>query len=183
MKLPLKFIIDTNVPLTANNALLCPELSCDWLICAQNCIELLTSVVETKKGLVLDGNNEIFDEYSHKLSYKGQPGLGDKFFKWLHDNRYSFPSEDRVPITVDGDTYVEFPDHPDLVNFDVSDRKFIATAMAHSFTPKPTIFEATDSKWWGWSKALEEVGIPVHFLGEDYVERVFRQKFPDYNDA
>jgi len=183
MRLPIKFIIDTNIPLTSNNALLCPETDLDWLICAKNCIELLEAVVKTKDGLVLDDNNEIFNEYSHKLSYKGQPGLGDKFFKWLHDNRYNFPELDRVHITNNDDTYVEFPDHPDLANFDVSDRKFIAVANAHPNLPKPTIFEATDSKWWGWRKALEEVGIPVHFLGEEYVKRVFKQKFPGYHDA
>jgi hypothetical protein len=181
MKLPEKFIIDTNVPLTANNVLKCPEDSQDWRVCAVQCIVLLESIVKTKAGLVLDSNDGIFDEYSHKLSYRGQPGLGDKFFKWLHDNRYRFPEEDRVPITIDGDSYVEFPEHPGLANFDVSDRKFIAVANAHRL--KPTIYEATDCKWWGWRTALEEVGIHVHFLGEDYVKRVFKQKFPDHNDV
>lgn len=183
MRFPKKFIIDTNVPLTANNAIRCPEDSQDWLDCAMQCIVLLESIVKTKKGLVLDSNGEIFDEYSHKLSYKGQPGLGDKFFKWLHDNRYSFPEEDLVSITIDGNTYVEFPDHPDLANFDISDRKFIAVAYAHPHQVKPTIFEATDSKWWGWRNALEAVGIHVHFLGVEYVKRVFRDKFPEHPDA
>ncbi len=183
MRLPIKFIIDTNVPLTANNSLTNPENSKDWLECAMHCIELLECVVKTKAGLVLDSNNEIFEEYGHKLSYKGQPGVGDKFFKWVHDNRYSFPEIDMVNITIDRDSYLEFPDHPGLANFDISDRKFIAVAVAHTSTLKPTVFEATDSKWWGWRKALQEVGIDVHFLGEEYVKRVFKQKFPDHPDA
>ena len=62
MELPQKFILDTNVPLTANNALSCPEDSEDWRKCALNCIELLESVVRTKEGLVLDSNGKIFEE-------------------------------------------------------------------------------------------------------------------------
>jgi len=181
MRLPEKFLIDTNVPLTANNAIKCPEDSQDWLDCAKQCILLLETIVKTKAGLVLDNTDEIFNEYSNKLSYRGQPGLGDKFFKWVHDNRFSFPEEDRVAITCDEESYLEFPKHPDLANFDPSDKKFIAVANAHP--QKPTIFEATDSKWWGWRKSLKAVGISDHFLGEDYVKRVFQQKFPEHNDA
>ena len=160
----------------------CPEDSKDWHECALNCIELLESIVRTKDGLVLDKDGEIIKEYSHKLNYKGQPGLGNIFFKWLHDNRYGFPEQDRVHITPVGDTYEEFPEHPDLANFDISDRKFIAVANAHPNKKKPTIYEATDSKWWGWRKALEYVKIPVCFLGEEYVRRIFEQKFPKHAD-
>lgn len=183
MKLPNKFIIDTNIPLTANNILSKPEKESDWLQCAYNCIELLEAVVKTKHGLVLDAGDEIFGEYSHKLSLKGQPGIGDKFFKWLHDNRYSFPDEDRVVITPQGETYKEFPKHPGLKGFDISDKKFIAVAYSHSGTPKPTIFEATDSKWLGWQKALSEVGIEVNFLCQEYLKRIYKNKFPKRNDV
>ena len=42
---------------------------------------------------------------------RGHPGVGDRFMKWVHDNRWSLPAEDRVIITKDGDGYKEFPDH------------------------------------------------------------------------
>ncbi len=183
MILPEKFIIDTNVPLTANSFMTSQKNDYDWLICAKNCIEFLESVMKKREGLVLDAQDEIFNEYSNNLSFKGQPGLGNYFFKWIHDNRYSFPKQDRVQITPLGNSYAEFPDHPELANFDISDRKFIATACAHPSSQKPTIFEATDSKWWGWKKALEAVGVPVYFLGEEYVKRIYAQKFPDRDDA
>ncbi|MFA7543281.1 MAG: hypothetical protein WCY84_02800 [Candidatus Cloacimonadaceae bacterium] len=183
MKLPDKFIIDTNIPLTANKIFNNPKNEKDWMQCAYNCIELLETVVKSKQGLVLDAGDEIFREYGHKLSYKGQPGVGDKFFKWLHDNRYSFPTEDRVEITPQGDTYKEFPDHPGLKDFDISDRKFIAVAYSHSAKPKPTIFEATDSKWIGWRKALSEVGIEVNLLCEEYVKSIYKKKFPNRKDV
>ncbi len=105
---------------------------------------------------------------------RGQPGVGDLFLKWVHDHRWSFPSEDRVAITKDGDSYKEFPDHPALVEFDRSDRKFVAVANAHP--RKPPILEATDSKWWGWKDALEDAGIEVVFLCEDWIEKKYNEK-------
>ena len=182
MVLPAKYIVDTNVAVTANDALSNPQPDIDWMNCALKCVELLQMIVNSRCGLVMDDGDAIFDEYKRNLNFIGQPGLGNRFFRWLHDNRYFFPEEDRVPITGDGVTYLEFPEHPGLDNFDNSDRKFIAVANNHPRTPKPTIFEATDSKWWGWRKALSDVGITVHLLGPEYIERVFKQKFPAYRD-
>lgn len=43
----------------------------------------------TKTGLlVIDEGNLIFDEYRAYLSFAGEPGAGDYFFKWLVDNRH-----------------------------------------------------------------------------------------------
>jgi hypothetical protein len=43
----------------------------------------------------------------------------------VHDNRYSFPNEDRVNITPLDDTYEGFPDHSGLNSFDIEDRKLL----------------------------------------------------------
>jgi hypothetical protein len=67
-----------------------------------------------------------------------------------------------VRITPKGESYEEFPDHPGLADFDPSDRKFVAAANAHP--DRPPILQATDSKWWGWSEALEACGLSVVFL-------------------
>ena len=165
-----KRIIDTNVAVTANLAL---ALDLDLvedekLCCVMACVEAIEEVVK-HGGLVIDGHNEIFDEYRANLSMAGQPGMGDRFLKWVHDNRWSFPEEDRVPITKIGNTYEEFPEHAGLKNFDRSDRKFVAVANAHR--AKPPILEATDSKWWGWNDALAEVGVTVIFLCEDWIRK------------
>jgi|LSQX01.1.fsa_nt_gb hypothetical protein len=178
MKLPDKFIVDTNIPLTANKILNFQDKDADLLNCIMMCVELIESIVKTKKGLVMDDNGEIFSEYRNKLSLKGQPGIGDRFLRWVHDNRYSFPNEDRVNITPLGDTYEEFPDHPGLNSFDIEDRKFVATANAHPADPKPTIYQGTDSKWWGWKDALLDVGIFVQFPCEEYVKAKYIKKFP-----
>jgi hypothetical protein len=171
--MPQKCIVDTNVPITANLALTPDTIPQELTGCVLACIEAVEHVVK-KGGLVMDSGNEIFDEYLHNLAMKGQPGVGDRFMKWVHDNRWNFSDTDRVTITKNGDSYVEFPDHDALTHFDISDRKFIAVANAHP--DKPPVLQATDSKWWGWKDALADVGITVHFLCTDYVKSKYEEK-------
>ena len=167
MSLPKKCLVDTNVPKTANLATQ-PDPDLPFPDeCVLACVEAIEHVVE-KKALVIDARDEIFDEYQQQLSLAGQPGVGDRFMKWVHDNRWSLPEDHRVSITKNGESYEEFPEHPGLVHFDRSDRKFVAVANAHP--DKPPILQATDSKWWGWRDALKDVGITVCFLCQGYAE-------------
>jgi len=172
--LPKKCLVDTNVPKTANLAIDPAKIPNELVGCVLACVEAVQHVVKNG-GLVIDAGNEIFDEYRQQLSLKGQPGVGDKFMKWVHNNRWNLPAEDRVAITKNGESYDEFPDHEGLAKFDDHDRKFIAVANAH--TAKPPILEATDSKWWGWKEALGEVGINVIFLCPDYAKTKYEGKF------
>lgn len=171
--LPKKCIVDTNVPKTANYALDPAKIPEELKPCVLACVEAVEHVVN-RRCLVIDAGNEIFDEYRRQLSLKGQPGVGDHFMKWVHDNQWNLPHADRVAITRNGSSYDEFPSHPDLTHFDNSDRKFIAVANAHP--AKPPILQATDSKWWGWSDALALAGITVCFLCPDYSKRKFQEK-------
>ena len=174
MSLPKKYLVDTNVPINTNLATN-PDPGSDVPDeCVLACVEAIDHVV--KQGdLVLDSADEIFTEYRNHLSLSGQPGVGDGFMKWVNDNRWKFPDTDRVAITKNGDSYDKFPDHDGLTQFDKSDRKFIAVANAHP--AKPPVLQATDSKWWGWKDALEEVGITVRFLCSDYVRSKYQEKF------
>lgn len=170
MSLPEKCLVDTNVPKTANLATQPDPASDVPNCCVLACIEAIEHVIR-RWALVMDAGDEIFDEYRQQLSMSGQPGVGDRFMKWVHDYRWSL---DRVAITKNGDSYDEFPDHDGLKEFDKSDRKFVAVANAHS--EKPPILQATDSKWWGWKEALEEVGITVNFLCPEYAETKHTEK-------
>lgn len=173
MALPNKCVIDTNVPKTANLTL-DPEAIPDELReCVSACVEAVDHVIKYG-GLVIDCDNEIFSEYLGQLSMNGQPGVGNRFMKWVHDNRWGFPEEDRVTIMKNGESYDEFPDHDGLIKFDKSDRKFVAVANAHP--EKPPILQATDSKWWGWKEALAEVGITVTFLCPEYAKKKYAKK-------
>jgi hypothetical protein len=171
--LPQKCVVDTNVPKTANLALDPDKIPQELIGCVLACIKAVEHVVK-KGGLVMDAGDEIFDEYRQQLSMKGQPGVGDRFMNWVHDNRWQLPDADRVKITKNGDTYREFPEHDGLAQFDNSDRKFVAVANAHP--NKPPVLQATDSKWWGWKDALAEVGITVQFLCSDYSKAKYAEK-------
>lgn len=172
-RIPLKCLVDTNVPKTANRSLDPTTIPGELAGCVLECVKAVEHVIK-KGGLVMDAGDEIFDEYRRQLSMKGQPGVGDRFVKWVHDNRWKFPDVDRVAITKNKETYDEFPVHPDLISVDPSDRKFIAVANAHP--ARPPILQATDSKWWGWKDALAEVGIQVCFLSPDYVKTKYTEK-------
>jgi hypothetical protein len=171
--LPKKCLVDTNVPKTANLALDPTAIPQELTGCVLACIKAVEHVVKMR-CLVMDAGDEIFDEYRRQLSLKGQPGVGDRFMKWVHDHRWQLPDANRVTITKSGRSYAEFPDHNDLTQFDNADRKFIAVANAHP--AKPPILQATDSKWWGWKDTLSEVGISVHFLCPDYVKAKHAEK-------
>lgn len=166
-------LVDTNVPKTANLATQ-PDPKADLSdACILACIHAVEHVIKNR-GLILDEGDEIFTEYRQQLSMKGQPGLGDRFMKWVNDHRHNPKYCDRVKITKTGDSYDEFPKHEGLENFDKSDQKFVAAANAHS--EKPPILQATDSKWWGWEEALKDVGITVHFLCPEYVKSKHAEK-------
>jgi hypothetical protein len=171
--LPDSCVVDTNVPKTANRASDPLAIPDELVMCVLACIEAIQHVIN-QRALVLDDGDEIFNEYRHQLSLRGQPGVGDVFMKWVHDNRWTLPEVNRVAITQNGESYNEFPDHPELGNFDRSDRKFAAVANAHP--AKPPILQATDSKWWGWKEALAEVGVEVRFLCPDYAKAKHGEK-------
>jgi hypothetical protein len=162
MKTPKLCLLDTNVPILANGTE-------DVLLTtvADKCIDVVMDIVR-RGGLVLDDYDRIFDEYRNNLSLAGQPGVGDLFMKWVHENRWNEAMCRLVPVTCTDETnqtFAEFPASDALKNFDVNDRKFVAVANAHP--EKPPIIEAVDYKWWGWKDALGESGVLVLFVDDD----------------
>lgn len=168
-----KRVVDTNVPVTANQTTKPNHDSDVPLSCIERCIQVIQNITG-HGGLVVDVQGEIFEEYLRHLSLSGQPGVGDVFVKWVHDNQHNGNKVDRVPITKKGESYEEFPSHDGLLDFDNSDRKFLAAANAHA--EKPPIVQATDSKWWGWKNALEESDIEVDFICREYVEERYERR-------
>jgi hypothetical protein len=142
-------VVDTNVPIVANHKYGEP------LMCSAACARALYEI--TKQGvLVIDARGLIFDEYKKYLSFSGQPGAGDSFFKWLADNRYA-PDRVAQVVLVDDPVrereFAAFPDTPDLATFDRSDRKFVAVALTHP--GRPSILNAVDGDWIDHEEALE----------------------------
>lgn len=151
-------VIETNVLIVANGK---SDQAND--ACMGKCIDLLLKVSDAA-SVALDRGGEIFDEYSRYCDYSGEPGAGDEFFVWVHENKWT--SCHPVSITPHEDRgYEEFPDTPDLANFDRSDRKFVATALA--CTPPAIINNAVDSDWSQSASALAAAGVPVTELCPD----------------
>ena len=161
-------VVDTNVIVVSNRR------QGESRVCANNCAQALLKITKTGT-LVLDDLGIILEEYRRYCSFSGQPGVGDYFFRWIHDNLGQAARIQRVTITPKPPAdYHEFPEHDDLANFDNSDRKFIAVANAHE--DKPPVLQALDTKWWGWKDALAQCGINIEFLCREEIEKAYRRK-------
>ncbi len=184
--IPLPCLVDTNVLITANgNTSDCNPGANDEQV--ETCILALRHLMSSDKlVLVLDDESRIFNEYwgrkattgRRPLSFGGQPGTGDLFFKWIHDYQYNPERCERRTIHCTDETkqtFDEFPDIPELSDFDLSDRKF--AAVANAGTPKRPILQFGDSKWWKWKDGLAKLDIRVVFL-TDYAEKKHRENNP-----
>lgn len=153
------YLIDTNVPLTANNA------SSAGPDCVRAAIARILQLQSTEI-LVLDDHFLILKEYQNKLSPTGQPGLGDAFLLWALRNHTNPDHCSLVHLTTAPDGgFMDFPSDPALALFDLSDRKFVAAARAHP--DNPSIVNATDSDWYHDRAALARNGVQVDFICPD----------------
>ncbi|MFU8789691.1 MAG: hypothetical protein ACNA7G_11725 [Methylobacter sp.] len=98
-------------------------------------------------------------EYSKHLSHAGQPGVGDMYFKYLHNHQHAENKVQTVNITPLGDISRGFDELP-TNTLDPSDRKFLATAVvAHAI-----VVNATDSDWAEQNELLETLNIQLKQL-------------------
>ena len=107
--LPLRCVVDTNVPLTANGAN--PEAPSD---CVASSAKALQAVMASGH-LFIDDGRRIVGEYCNKLKTKGEPGPGDRFLKWLLTHEYAEQRVTQVKITQqpdDDEDFVELPRPP-----------------------------------------------------------------------
>ena len=161
-------VVDTNVAMVANGK------STAGAACTARCARELYDV-EQRGHVVIDDGRLILDEYRANLNSSGQPGVGDRFYRWLLINLFNAERCTRVRITPTAEgSFMEFPAHRDLAGFDPSDRKFIAVAVAHEY--KPCVLQAFDSKWWPLRTALEEAGITITFLCPEEIKAKHDEK-------
>ena len=169
---PPRCVVDTNVATTANGANAGAPAAC-----IATCARALATLMQ-KGHLFIDDGGRIVGEYRSNLRASGQPGPGDAFLKWALTYEWGGQRVTRVAITPcdrgDGEDFSELPSPPAGVRYDPSDRKFLAVAAAHD--DRPPIWQALDSKWWGWRDALREVRLSVHFLCEGAIARKHAQK-------
>jgi hypothetical protein len=141
-------LVDTNVIVIANGI---GEAS---PACVDACVDCLARFTGDQEPLFLDSGSEILEEYSRYVRYGTPQGVGDAFYIWAVTHQATPPYCREVHITPEPEWgFVEFPHDQALKGFDRSDRKFVAVALASG--ENPTIFNATDSDWRNYAKALD----------------------------
>ena len=161
-------IVDTNVAVVASKD--SDELSEDdpFKECVTTCVERLEQINSDEMKLALDSERRIIDEYRRNLESMNRFSMGFQFYRWVERNWTNPERCDLIEITpVDGPkiNFEEFPNDPDLDDFDDDDRKFIAVARAHP--DNPPIWQAVDSKWRGFLDILRENDVTVEYICED----------------
>jgi hypothetical protein len=157
----MKVVVDTNVLVVANGKT--PHASKE---CILACIEEIDKIYRSHNIIVLDDAWHILREYGNNLRDEGEPGLGDAFLKWLHQNNSNLLHCEQVPITpLPGGSFSEFPREESLAGFDPSDHKFVAVSRAHPHNPP--ILNAVDTDWWHFRHSLQRHGIEIVFLCPD----------------
>lgn len=149
-------VVDTNVLVVANGGSDAVSHGCRLAT-----VQKLSDVSECQ-SLILDSGGEIFREYGRHCSRSGQPGVGDEFFRWAHENQGWLQ---RVAVTPDANRgFQEFPTDPALATFDRADRVFVAVSItaASDNPPVPNqIVNAVDSDYSHHQRALSRVGVHV----------------------
>lgn len=156
----MKVVVDTNVTVVANGRSSHVSNSCQYA-CVSFLENIVSPVSRTKIGI--DAGGLILAEYKDHLSYSGQPGVGDIFFKYLHDSMYNSARVERVQISQSADDsrgFVELPTN----KLDKSDRKFLAVAVK----AKAKIVNAVDSDWHEQKHLTKSLKISVKQLCPAY---------------
>lgn len=131
----------------------------------QDCItECCRALMDARAGrIVVDTDGAILQEYRRCARRDNPPSVALEFL--LHILRSEFiPNRvERVAVTDHPERrYAEFPDEPDLNDFDVDDRVYVAVALTSQ--GRPSIDNATDTDWWAARTALAQAGIVINFL-------------------
>jgi hypothetical protein len=149
----MKVVVDTNVPIVANGQNTHASPACQY-----KCVDFLERLasLKSKDQILIDNCGLILEEYSKYLSYKGQPGAGDMFFKYLHDNMYQGQLVEQIPITPVANADQGFQELPPN-QMDKSDRKFLAVA----FVGHSTVVNATDPDWYEQAAFINQLGVQV----------------------
>lgn len=152
-----ELVVDTNVPRAANGDATHASIACQIA-----CIDELERIVRGCR-ILLDSSGLILEEYGKRLRYKGAPGVGDQFFRWVWDSLGDEYRVRQVAITQHAErTFEEFPADSELIGFDIDDRKFVATVVAGGRSAQ--VVNAVDSDWRHYEALLTRNEIFVRHL-------------------
>jgi predicted nucleic acid-binding protein len=152
----MKVVVDTNVAIAANGRNTHASLKCQY-----ECIEFLQKLTADigRHQIFLDEGEQILDEYRTYLYHHGEPGVGDSFYRFLHDHMYSGNRVRRVAIVPIDDGARGFAELPPN-GLDMSDRKFLAVALI----AKAAVANAMDTDWYKQAEFITGLGVKVKQL-------------------
>lgn len=146
-------VVDSNVAVVANGRGTNSSPQCR--IAA---IDALAALLANGR-IVVDEAGDMVAEYRVYCHPRGQPGVGDRFFREVLMNYGRKIERITLEKSADG-SYVDFPRDPALAAFDLSDRKFAAAARKAAVP----VLNAVDSDWLDYRDALIRNRIKVVFL-------------------
>lgn len=165
-----EYIVDTNVPLVAQGT--ASQMSSN---CEMNCGDFLEKLFQGHFKLVIDNNYHLIREYENKMTKGSQVQYGNRFLKWIYTNQANPLKIKTVEIEqIDEFNFAEVPQSLIDINFDNSDRKFVAVAVANK--NQAPIVQAADSKWIGWEEALNNIGVRIYFLCKEELQVIYQTK-------
>ena len=146
-----RVVVDANVLVVANGKSQQADSECEHV-----CIEALLEATKGKQIVLLDASDLIMGEYRRRCSYSGTLGVGDMFFKFLHDHQWSETSIIRIQIQETSNADGGFANLPPN-DLDPNDRKFLAVAEAGN----GRVVNATDSDWSEHADFIDSLGVRV----------------------
>ena len=111
--------------------------------CVEASVARLIKLTESDR-LVIDDGEMIFHSYYALRGFVPPYGIAMEFILWFQNHRGTERILE-VQIRPAGDSFVEYPDDPEVAKFDRNDRKWVAAAIASGLNPP--IISATDSDW------------------------------------
>lgn len=139
---PLRRVVDTNVPVTANGAH--EDASVD---CVAACGRALQQVMDGGH-LFVDSVGSIAAEYRNNLAAFRDVRPGNVFLKWFLTNEWNPARVTHVTVSPrEGhpQEFLELPAPPDGIHYDPSDRIFLAVSASHGRSIRPFFRRSTAS--------------------------------------
>lgn len=164
-------IVDTNVIVYANGT-----DDENLLGCVKSCQSRLFEILNRPEIVLIDDDWRILREYRKNTNPNTKKGIGDLFVKELLQNQTNtnFCRIIRItPLTGNGTEFNEFPDDPELTDFDSDDRKFIAVGIAYytQYQVTPSILLAIDRGWIHFIDTLQNHGVQIELICEEDMQQ------------
>lgn len=157
----MRYAIDENVLIVANGDKT-PQAND---ACRAKAIDWLVKIKESKITL-LDTEGKVLAKYREYCDMKGQPGTGDMFLRFLHENQANTQSVETISLQDDATReYIEFPDDEELSTFDRSDRIFVGLVIGSDKAAR--VLNAVDSDYSHHATALSKHSVKVEELCPD----------------